>query len=265
LPALLEIQGVTVRFGGLTALSEVSAEVGPNEVVGIIGPNGAGKTTLFNVVCGFTRPSEGSLHLRGEALHRHQPRQLAGFGIARTLQGLGLFPHMSVLENVMVGATRHGKAWVGSALFALPRGDRDEAALRERSLAVLGDLGVAEVAGRIPSQLPYGVQKRVALARALVAEPELLLLDEPASGLSAEEMRELGELIRELKGRMSVLLVEHHMDLVMEVCDRIVVLDFGRVIATGTPEVVRDDPRVLEAYLGEDVDEDTGELGDAHG
>jgi len=261
--ALLEVQGVTVRFGGLTALADVSATVGDSEVVGVIGPNGAGKTTLFNVVCGFTRPTEGTLRWQGSGLRRHQPRQLAALGIARTLQGLGLFPHLTVLENVMTGATKESRSWFWSALFALPRSDGDEARLRDRALAVLRELDVVETADRLPGQLPYGVQKRVSLARALVAEPRLLLLDEPASGLSSEEMGELGRMIRELRGRMSVILVEHHMDLVMQVCDRIVVLDFGRTIATGTPDEVRDDPRVMEAYLGEQVDAQTGEVGDA--
>jgi branched-chain amino acid transport system ATP-binding protein len=258
--ALLEVQGVTVRFGGLVALDAVSAAVGPGEVVGVIGPNGAGKTTLFNVVCGFTRPTQGRIAWHGDPLRRHHPRDLARLGIARTLQGLGLFPHLTVLENVMVGAHKHGRARFAAALFASPTSDRDEQALRGRAMAQLEALDVAEFADRVPSQLPYGVQKRVALARALVVEPELLLLDEPASGLSTDEMDELGTLIRQLKGSMSVLLVEHHMDLVMQVCDRIVVLDFGRVIATGTPDEVRNDPAVLEAYLGEQVDERTGEV-----
>jgi branched-chain amino acid transport system ATP-binding protein len=261
--ALLEVRGVTVRFGGLTALDDVSATVETGEVVGVIGPNGAGKTTLFNVVCGFTRPTEGSLQWRGRALQRHQPRQLASLGIARTLQGLGLFPHLTVLENVTVGATKDARAWFGSALFALPRSDSDESRLRDRALAVMREIDIADVADRLPGQLPYGIQKRVALARALVAEPDLLLLDEPASGLSSEEMSELGRLIRSLRDRMSVLLVEHHMDLVMDVCDRIVVLDFGRLIATGTPDEVRDNPQVLEAYLGEKVERTGGD--DARG
>jgi branched-chain amino acid transport system ATP-binding protein len=261
--ALLDVQDVTVRFGGLVALSDVSASVEPGEVVGVIGPNGAGKTTLFNVVCGFTRPASGSVSWKGQPLRRHHPRHLAGLGIARTLQGLGLFAHLSILDNVLVGAGRHSRSGVGAALVAWPTADADENRLRERALMQLRTLGIAGVADRLPGALPYGIQKRAALARALVAEPELLLLDEPASGLSHEEMRELADLIRGLGGDVAVLLVEHHMDLVMEVCHRIVVLDFGRCISTGTPATVRADPAVLEAYLGEQVDDETGGVSDA--
>jgi branched-chain amino acid transport system ATP-binding protein len=253
--ARLELADVTVRFGGLVALDGVGLTVDAGQVVGVIGPNGAGKTTLFNVLCGFVRPDSGRLLWRGRQLRGLQPHQLAGLGIARTLQGLGLFPQLTVLENVMVGAHRHARARFASALLGLPRSDQDERALRDRSLSLLAELGVEEMAGRLPASLPYPVQKRVALARALVAEPDLLLLDEPAAGLSAEEMRQLGELIGGLRGRMSVVLVEHHMDLVMSVCDQIVVLDFGRVIATGSPEEVRRNALVLEAYLGRDVEE----------
>ncbi|WP_220451197.1 ABC transporter ATP-binding protein [Nocardioides dongkuii] len=249
----LVLRDVTVTFGGLTALQDVGLTVAPHRVHGVIGPNGAGKTTLFNVVCGFVRPDSGHLERQGRPLDRLRPHDLAGLGIARTLQGLGLFDRVSVLENVMVGGDRHARTGFVGALLALPRSSRDERELRDRAMATLEGLGVAHVAALHPPSLPYPVRKRVALARALVGEPELLLLDEPASGLSAAEIDELGDLVRGLTDRTSVLLVEHHMDLVMRVCDEITVLDFGRVIAHGTPDEVRHDPAVLAAYLGEDV------------
>ena len=251
-PGRFEASGITVRFGGLTALDDVSLHVDPGEVLGVIGPNGAGKTTLFNVVCGFLEPDSGTLTWRGDRLDKLRPHKLAGLGIARTLQGVGLFPHMPVIENVMVGATARTRAGFGSGLLGVPRSDNDEKAVRDRALAALSAVGALPYAARLPGSLPYPVQKRVALARALVGEPDLLMLDEPAGGIGADDMEELGQTIRELSGRMAVMLVEHHMDLVMTVCDRITVLDFGRVIATGTPTEVRNDPAVLAAYLGTD-------------
>ncbi|MFD1827531.1 ABC transporter ATP-binding protein [Mumia zhuanghuii] len=246
-------EGVTVRFGGLVALDDVGVRVEPGQVHGVIGPNGAGKTTFFNVCCGFVRPDEGSLTWEGSRLENLRAHDLAGLGIARTLQGVGLFTGMSALENVMTGAAVRSSSGFVSAAFGLPRGRRDEQALRERAMQALADLGAAHLAPRYPGMLPYPDQKKVALARALVAEPRLLLLDEPAAGLSEGEMDELGELVRRLTDRMSVLLVEHHMDLVMRICDTITVLDFGQVIARGTPAEVRDDPLVIAAYLGAEV------------
>jgi branched-chain amino acid transport system ATP-binding protein len=250
----LRIHAVTVRFGGLTALDDVSLMVSPGEVVGVIGPNGAGKTTLFNVICGFVRPDAGDVAWGERSLRDVRPHELAGLGIARTLQGVGLFAGLTALENVVAGAERRRRAGLASALLGLPRSDRDERALRVAALDALDALGVADVAGRLPGTLPFPVQKRVALARALVSQPRLILLDEPAGGLGANDMQELGERIRALRGDMAVLLVEHHMDLVMSVCDRVVVLDFGRRIAEGTPAQVRSDERVLDAYLGVEVD-----------
>ncbi|MEV7397948.1 ABC transporter ATP-binding protein [Aeromicrobium sp. NPDC092404] len=253
--ARLEIDGVSVSFGGLSALDAVSFEVPSGQVVGVIGPNGAGKTTLFNVICGFTRPQAGTLLLDG-APWRPAPHRLARQGISRSLQGLGLFPGLTVLENVVAGATHTARSGFLSGLLALPRADRDERDLRERAGALIDELGLGAYAGASPATLPYAVSKRAALARALICEPRLVLLDEPAGGLGHDDIDELGQLITSLPSRgagSSVMLVEHHVDLVMGVCDSIVVLDFGKVIAAGTPDQVRNDPKVAEAYLGAEV------------
>jgi branched-chain amino acid transport system ATP-binding protein len=249
----LAVQGVTVRFGGITALEDVSLDVARGEVLGVIGPNGAGKTTLFNCISGFVRPQSGTISWRGAQLERMRPDRRAGEGIARTLQGVGLFSGLTVAENVMVGAQRFRRAGLLSSLVALPRTERDERALRARAMAALGAVGCRELAARRPDSLPFATQKRVALARALAAEPSLLMLDEPAGGLDAAEIEQLAELIRGIRGTMSVMVVEHHMDFVMSLCDRVAVLDFGRVISTGPPAAVRSDPRVLEAYLGDEA------------
>ena len=256
----LSVHSVSVRFGGLLALEDVTFDVAPRSVVGVIGPNGAGKTTLFNVISGFVAPTAGGLEWEDRPF-RPRPDRLIDAGLARTLQGVGLFPRLTALENVMVGAARSRRAGFASALFALPRSDRDERRLRADALHWLQRFDAADVADQVAGTLPYPVQKRVALARALVSRPRLLMLDEPAGGLGSEDLEPLAQLIRELPGGeqpCSVLLVEHHMDLVMQVCDFVVVLDFGRRIAAGTPREVQADPAVATAYLGADVPPDSG-------
>jgi branched-chain amino acid transport system ATP-binding protein len=247
--SVLEVRNVSVRFGGLTALDAVSLEVPPRHVMGVIGPNGAGKTTLLNVLCGFIRPDEGEV-LFGGSRPAIRPHRLAALGVARTLQGVGLYAGLSALENVMMGATCRASAGFWSALLALPRAGRDERRLAGLARQALARVGASEIADAMPTELPYGMRKRIALARALVAGPRLLLLDEPASGLDQAELAELGLLIRDLAEEGSLVVVEHHMDLMMSVCDSITVLDFGKVIAKGTPREVQDDPAVTAAYLG---------------
>jgi branched-chain amino acid transport system ATP-binding protein len=249
----LAARDIRAVLGGLVALDGVSIAVGPGEVVGVIGPNGAGKTTLFNVISGFVRPAAGSIWYGGRELRGHHPHDLSALGIARTLQGVGLWPGLTALENVMVGAHARLRTDLGSALLGLWRSSREDAALRTQAMDRLAALGVAGHAGALPRTLPYGVQKKVALARAMIGDPALLLLDEPASGLSAGEMDELRGVIGDLRASAGVLLVEHHMEFVMAVCDRVTVLDYGRVVMSGTPDELRGDPRVVTAYLGETV------------
>jgi branched-chain amino acid transport system ATP-binding protein len=257
----LEVRSVTVRFGGITALDDVSLTAASRQVTGIIGPNGAGKTTLLNVLCGLVRPESGQIRFDGRELTRLRPHKLAALGIARTLQGVGLFDGLSVAENVMVGATTHARAGFWSALFGLPRSDRDERKLRMLATEALDRVGAADLADAMPGTLAYGLRKRVALARALVARPRLLLLEEPASGLSESELPELGGLISRLTDDASVVVIEHRMDLMMSVCHTITVLDFGKVIADGTPAEVQASPAVTAAYLGVEAEGAAGVTG----
>jgi branched-chain amino acid transport system ATP-binding protein len=247
----LDVSGVTVRFGGLTALDDVSLTAVPCQVTGIIGPNGAGKTTLLNVLCGFIQPQAGTIHFDGKQLSRLRPHKLARLGIARTLQGSTLFAGMTVAENVMLGAASRKRTNFWSAFVAAPWADAEERGLRERSLTALDRLGMADSADEHPAALAHGPRKRVAMARALAAEPRLLLLDEPASGLNESELPGLGELITDVARDTSVVVIEHRMDLMMSICEQIFVLDFGKVISSGTPAQVQSDPAVTAAYLGE--------------
>jgi branched-chain amino acid transport system ATP-binding protein len=250
--ALLELDDIKVRLSGLQILDGVTIEVPRGQVTGLIGPNGAGKTTVFNVISGFVRPDAGSVIYDGRHRRRIRAHQLTRMGIARTLQGVGLFSSLTALENVMHGGSAGIRSGIVSQSLAMPWTDIEDDRVRQQSLAALDQLGIADQADRLPGELPYPIQKRVALARAIVSDPRLLLLDEPAGGVSADDMADLGRLIRSWVPERTVLLVEHHMELVMEVCDLIWVLDAGRVIASGTPDEVRSNPAVLAAYLGED-------------
>jgi branched-chain amino acid transport system ATP-binding protein len=249
----LVVRELTVEFGGLLALAGVSMSAGYGETVGVIGPNGAGKTTLFNVICGFTRPRSGSIAFGGVGLENARPHDLNRLGLARTLQGVGLCNGLTVLENVMLGAQARLRSDIGSAFLGLGRSSREERRAAAAGRQLLERLGIGAYASRSPSALPYGIQKRTALARALMAAPSMLLLDEPASGLSEQEIDDLADLVRDLKKDMGIVLVEHRIDLVTAVCDRIVVLNFGQVIADGTPDQIRVNPDVATAYLGADV------------
>jgi ABC-type branched-subunit amino acid transport system ATPase component len=248
---LLELRDVTLRFGGVTALDAVSFDIRRGEILGLIGPNGAGKTTCFNVMTGVYQPTSGTVLLEGVKLGRRPKYKITRLGIARTFQNIRLFPEMTALENVMVGADARHRTSVVSALFRLPRHHREEREGREAAMALLEMVGIAHRAGEAARNLPYGDQRRLEIARALATGPKLLCLDEPAAGFNPAEKARLLELIRHIRDQgYTVLLIEHDMRLVMGVTDRIVVLEFGKKIAEGGPAEIRDNPAVIAAYLG---------------
>ena len=250
--ALLRVDGVTIRFGGVTALQDVRFAVASGAICGLIGPNGAGKTTLFNCISRLYDPHSGTIEFDGRALANVARHEIAALGIARTFQNVALFATMTTRDNVRVGAHALARGGFLANALALPFAAREERRVCERADALIEEFGLARVADRPVGELPFGVRKRVELARALAIEPKLLLLDEPAAGLNHEEVDALAAEIRAIRDRrkLAVLLVEHHMNLVMRVSDQVVALEFGRVIADGPPERVRNDPEVVRAYLG---------------
>ena len=246
--AALRVEGVSISFGGLRALNDVYCEIGKNEVVGLIGPNGAGKTTLFNALCGLITPDAGRFYLGDREEGFPKPHELVDLGIARTLQGVGLFGDLTVLENTMIGAQHLAQSGLISA--ALARNTKDEKRIRGKAQIALERVYAGGLAHRRADTLSYPDTKRVAIARALVSEPKILMLDEPAGGLSVQDIEWMNVLIRNLSSQMSILLVEHHMDVVMSVCSKLYVLNFGEIISSGNAETVRRDPAVIAAYLG---------------
>ncbi len=250
--ALLAVEGVTMRFGGVTALEDVSFEVARGAICGLIGPNGAGKTTLFNCISRLYDPQSGSIHFDGRPLASVSRHEIASLGIARTFQNVALFATMTTRDNIRVGAHALARGGFLVNALALPLAGREERRVAERAEALIEEFRLESVADRPVGELPFGVRKRVELARALAIGPKLLLLDEPASGLNHQEVEALAGEIRAIRDRrgVAILLVEHHMNLVMRVSDQVVALDFGRVIADGRPEAVRGNADVVRAYLG---------------
>ncbi|MFN8484156.1 MAG: ABC transporter ATP-binding protein [Anaerolineae bacterium] len=248
----LEVRSLTRRFGGLLAVNNVSFDVKDGEIFGLIGPNGAGKTTLFNLITGLTPVTSGEVRLRGQSIVGQRPYQIAQRGMARTFQNIRLFGNLSALTNVEIGRHTHTGSGIVAGVLGLPRARAEERLTRERALALLALVGLADRAEEKARNFPYGDQRRLEIARALALQPRVLLLDEPAAGMNSGEKAELSAFIRRVKAEfdLTILLIEHNVPLVMGLCDRIAVLDFGHLIALGTPDAVQNDAKVIDAYLG---------------
>jgi len=252
---VLEVRGMTRRFGGLIAVDKVSFAVRRGEIFGLIGPNGAGKTTLFNLITGLTPPSSGNLRYEGQDITGQRPYQIAKKGIARTFQNIRLFGNLTALDNVMIARHIHTRSGVFSGVFGLSPAPQEERASHKTALELLELVGLADRYDVQARNFPYGDQRRLEIARALALQPRLLLLDEPAAGMNTNEKQGLSAFIRKIRNQfdLTVLLIEHHVPLVMGLCDRVAVLNFGQMIALDTPANVQHDPAVIEAYLGEET------------
>jgi branched-chain amino acid transport system ATP-binding protein len=249
---MLKVEGVTQVFGGITALSEVTFSVTAGEIKGVIGPNGAGKTTLFNIVTGIYRQTAGDVYLGGEKVSFLPPEKLARLGMVRTFQNVELFGRMSVLENVMLGLHTKSSSGILSCSFKLPGHLKEERRIREAAMSCLEFAGIDDLASTTADNLPFGKGRLLEIARAMALTPKIILLDEPAAGLNSRETLELGRLIGKIRDKgVTVVLVEHDMDLVMDICDSIMVLNLGKKLAEGTPREIQENPAVVTAYLGE--------------
>ncbi|MCI5569806.1 MAG: ABC transporter ATP-binding protein [Lachnospiraceae bacterium] len=252
---VLEVKGVTQQFGGLRALSDINLHIKPGEIVGIIGPNGAGKTTLFNVVTGMYNPTKGKVFLDGKDITGLKPYKIARLGFARTFQNIRLFAKLSVMDNVILGMHGHTKVNLVDAIFRTPKKKKEEKECDEKAKKLLKMMNLWEDRYELATSLPYGKQRRLEIARALAADPKLLLLDEPAAGMNEQETAELLDMVKQLQGLgYTILLIEHDMKFVMNICERIYVLNYGELLAAGTPMEIRNNKDVIEAYLGKEDD-----------
>lgn len=252
---LLKVDKITKRFGGLTAVDDFYLAIEPNEIVGLIGPNGAGKTTVYNMITGIYTPTKNKIFFKKEDITGLKPDKIAKKGIARTFQNIRLLNNLSVLDNVMIGTHLRLQSNLFSAIFRLPSYVKEEKELYNKSMELLKRVDLTEYAHEIAGGLPYGKQRKLEIVRALATEPQLLLLDEPAAGMNPQESRELVNFIRQIRDEfgITIFLIEHDMKVVMEICERILVLDYGKTIAEGKPDEIKNDPEVIKAYLGVDV------------